>query len=302
MLKDLAAALPKDKYRELNKDIRRDIGRIRCETECLMSDDQIRRLVQQMTSGAMGYVNLPKWYIDRYAFKKYARVFPRWPHIPLHALVQYDTRLEGESPYSILVVEAMLFDDAVSMWKYVSRILNDGLDFRTRPKNIQRKLQTFMRATLTGTYRFLEAYLNGLAYDCFQMFHETMDIKDHDVLAEWDSKNKRIRYVAFERKLRIYPEICGKYLEKTVDLSDDPDVDTLLVEGKVVRDGLTHPSPFVNPKTQEFEKVVANISIQPGQVKRIFLAACSYTKRTEIMLGRDPIQSIPWLQFDFLET
>ncbi|MCE5282754.1 MAG: hypothetical protein LLG93_11690 [Deltaproteobacteria bacterium] len=267
-----------------------------------MSDDQIRRLVQQMTTGAMGYINLPKWYIDRYIFKKFIRVFPRWPHIPLHALVQYDTRLEADSPYSILVVEEMLFDEAVLMWQNVSRILSDGLDFRTRHKEVQRELQTFLRAALTATYRFLEAYLNGLAYDCFYMFHDGIDIEDHDALGEWNSKSKKIRHVSFERKLRIYPEICGKYLEKAVDFSDDPDADTLLVEGKALRDGLTHPSPFVDPKTQEFEKVVANISIKPEQVKRILLAACKYTKRIEIMLGRDPARSVPWLDFSFLET
>ncbi len=300
-LKYLATTIPKDKHHQLIMDVRKDIGRIRRETECIMSDDHIRQFVQQMASGAMGYVNIPKWYIDRNIFKKYDRVFPRWPHIPLHALIQFETQIEGDSPKSILVVEAMLFDDVEMMWRQVLRILNDGLNFRTRSKEIQRELQTYMRAALTGAYRFLEAYLNGLAYDCFQMYHDTMDIADHDLLAEWDSKKKLTRYVSFERKLRIYPKISGEYLGRTVDLSADPDVDTLLVEGKALRDGLTHPSPFVDPRTQEFEKVVANIAIQPGQIKQILLAAFRYTKKVESFLGRNPSKSIPWLQFDFLE-
>lgn len=302
MLRRLAAVVPKKKCRELITDIRKDIGHIRRETGCRLSDEQIRRLVQGMATGAIGYVNLPKWYIERHVFKNYAWVFPRWPHVPVHALVQYDTRLEGDSPYSILVVEGMLFDDAEVMWRNAVKILGDGLNFRSRPKEQQRELQTFLRATLTGAYRFLEAYLNGLAYDCFMTFHDTMDIADHDLLAEWDSKARRIRYVPFERKLGDYPRIYGKHVGKTVDLSADADVDTLLGEGKVLRDSLTHASPFVDPKTRELKKVIANIAIKAEEVKQIFLAASHYVQKVESALGRDPSRSVPWLQFGFLET
>lgn len=253
-----------------------------------------------MTTGAMGYVNLPKWYIDKHLFGNYERVFPRWPYVPLHAFVQFDTRLEGKSPYSILVTERMLFDDAVTMWQNALRILGDGLDFRTRPKERQQELQCFLRGTVTAAYRFVEAYLNGVAYECFQSFHETLTLADHDLLAEWDSKNRRTRFVSFEQKLKEYPAICGKYLERKVDLQRNENVEFLINEGKELRDGLTHPSPFVNPKTLTLEKVRANIAIAPDQVKKVLRAAGSYVLKVEEMLGRETKKTTPWLHLEFL--
>ena len=302
LLRGLVTRLPKAQFPRLCTEVRRDIGRIRRETKCLLSDEQVTDLVKQMTTGAMGFVNLPKWYIDKYWFANYVCVFPRWPHVPFHALVQFDTRPEGISPYSILATEGMLFEDAEVMWRNVLRILSDGKDFRTRSKTEQRELQSFERATVTAVYRFVEAYLNGIAYDCFQAFHDTMELTDHDLLAEWDSKGKRTRYVSFERKLKEYPEICGKYIGRKVDLRGDEDVECLLSDGKVLRDGLTHPSPFIYPKKLTLEKIRANIAIYPEQVKGVFRGGARYIWKVENALGRDPKKSAPWLQVEFLES
>jgi len=46
----------------------------------------------------------------------------------------------------------------------------------------------------------------------------------------------RPSYVTFERKLKEYPKVCGKYIDREVDLADDEDVTYLLGEGKMIRD------------------------------------------------------------------
>ena len=299
LLRDLASRVPKEEISRSRAGVRRDIGQIRSETKCLLSDEQIRTLVKEMTTGEIGYINVPKWFIDNYWFANYARVFPRWPHVPMHAFAQFQTSLDEMSPYSIHVAEGMVFEDAELMWKHVLRIISDGKDFHSRPKDEQRELQSFLRATATAIYRFLEAYLNGIAYNCFKVFHDTMELADHDLLAEWDSKDKRIRHVFFERKVKDYPVICGKYLGKELNLEDDEEIQLLLGEGKILRDGLTHPSPFINPKTGQLEKTLANVAIKPEQVKRLFEAAARYIWKIETSLGRDPSQSTPWLRLEF---
>ena len=298
LLRDLASRPPKHMISRLRTEVRRDIGRIRKETKCSPSDAQIRKLVKGMTTGEVGYINVPKWFIDKYWFANYSCVFPRWPYVPMHAFVQFQTSLDGMSPCSTLVAEGMLFDDAELMWRHVLQITGDGKDFHSRPKDEQRELQSFLRATATAIYRFLEAYLNGIAYNCFQTFHKTIELDDHDLLAEWDSKKKRVGYVPFERKLKDYPVICGRYLERDVHLKEDDDMQLLLGEGKILRDGLTHPSPYTNPKTGELEKSLANIAIKPEQVRRLFRAAARYIRKIETSLGRDPTKSTPWLALD----
>ncbi len=120
------------------------------------------------------------------------------------------------------------------------------------------------------------------------------------VLAEWDSRNRRTRFVSFEQKLKEYPAIYCKYLERKVDRQRNENVEFLINEGKELRDGLTHPSPFVNPKNLTLEKVRANIAIVPDQVKRVLIAAGKYILEVEEMLGRETKKSTPWLHLEFL--
>ncbi|MFH1124173.1 MAG: hypothetical protein V1758_11010, partial [Pseudomonadota bacterium] len=135
---------------------------------------------------------------------------------------------------------------------------------------------------------------------CFHSFHDKMELADHDLLAERDSKNRRTRFVSFERKLKEYPVICGKYQGQKIDLQRDENVECLINEGKDLRDGLTHPSPFLSPNNLTLDKVLANIAIKPDQVKKVFRAAGKYVWKVEEVLGHEPKKTTPWLQLEFL--
>lgn len=297
-LRDLVTHLPRRSIPNLRKDVRKDIARIRKETRCLLSSQELRLAVKNMTTGADGYACIPKWYIEDHWFGNYSRAFPRWPHMPLHTLVVFDTNIATESRSATLVPEGMLFEDAGLLWCDASKITADGMDFRSRPAAKQRELQTYLRATATAAYRCVEAYLNGIAFNCFQTFHNEMELVDHDLLAEWNSKERRARFVPFERKINEYPTICGKYLMRDVDLTDDENAKFLTGDGKFLRDSLTHPSPYINPKTRKYEKIQANIAINFDQVKRLLRAVAAYVWKVEVALGRDPKRSAPWLKLD----
>jgi len=107
-----------------------------------------------------------------------------------------------DSPYALFVAEEQLFDDAKLIWDHIQAIVTDSKNFRTRPKGNQKALYSYMRTLPTVIYHFLEAYLNGIAYNCFHDFHSSLKLEDHDLLAEWDSTKRRSRFVPFEKNLK----------------------------------------------------------------------------------------------------
>ena len=159
---------------------------------CKLSDNGINEAVKWLTSAGDGYVCLSKRHIER-GFENYAWVFPRWPHIPGHACVQFDSNVDGESPRKIFLAEQMLFSDVRLLWSHIARLSSDGKTWKMREDALQQDLSSYMRLVAAAIYHFLEAYLNGIAYNCFQDFHDSLDIADHDMLAEWNHHTRRTR-------------------------------------------------------------------------------------------------------------
>ena len=223
-------------------------------------------------------------------------------YIPGHTHVLFDPNIDAESPRQLFLAEEVLFGDVRLLWDHITRLYNEGLPWKERNYSQQHELASYMRLAAAAIYHFLEAYLNGIAYNCFQDFHDSMNIDDHDLLAEWDSQRKRVRFVSFERKLKEYPAICCKYLQRKADLDADANIAYLLGEGKQLRDALTHPAPFVNFESTNLTKMQMIGRITIDQIERLLFAATGYVLKVEIALGHDVNMSVPWitahLQFD----
>jgi len=158
---------------------------------CILPDAEINRAVVQMTTLGDGYASFPKWHIEK-GFTKYESVFPRWPHVPLHGYVQFDSNIDNPSPYRIFLLEERIFRDVNMLWKKISELTSDGKDIRTREHTAQQDLSSYLRI-ITGTiFDFLEAYLNGLAFECFRKFHDKLPLAEHDLLCERDSATKKL--------------------------------------------------------------------------------------------------------------
>ena len=151
-----------------------------------------------------------------------------------------------------------------------------------------------MRATATTAYQSLEAYLNGLAFNCVFEFRSAMSRAERTLLTEWDARTKRPRYVSFNRKLIEYPAICGRFAGHTVSLTGNADAAYLSGEGKALRDGLTHPAPLLSANV-DFTKIARILSISRDQVLRVLEAVRGYVREVEVAMGRDPSQSTPWV-------
>lgn len=296
-LKRNAQLAPDDNLPEAVEGIQSNIEAVKEAVGCKLSDDEINKAVQWLTSAGDGYVCLSKRHIEK-GFDNYAWVFPRWPHIPGHAYVQFDSNIDGESPQKIFLAEQVLFGDIRLLWSHILRLSSDGKTWKIREASLQQELSSYMRLAAAAIYHFLEAYLNGIAYNCFQDFHDSLDIADHDLLAEWNSGTQHTRYATFERKLKEYPRICGKYVQRDVDLAGDKDVEYLLGEGKMLRDALTHPAPFVNFQSEKPTKMQMLGGITPEQIQRLLFASIEYVRKVEIALGHDVAMRMPWLKMD----
>jgi hypothetical protein len=297
-----AVRMPRAGIPEVLKSLRAEIAELKARVGCRLTDAQIAEVVTRMTAprGA-GYTYVSKRFIDKHWVTNYAEAFPRWPHIPGHALVVFDTDIGRASPYATLVAEEQLFRDTRLIWGHIRAIITDGKDFRTRPKSKQQDLYSYMRTLATLIYHFLEAYLNGIAYNCFQDFHNSLDLEEHDLLSEWNSKDKCPRFVPFEKKMKKYPVTCGKHTGRKVPVVGDKHLEFLLTEGRAIRDALTHPSPYINWDSKDPTKTYRMLTINPDQLKQLFQSAIVYVRRTEESLGREVTRSMPWLGAEGLD-
>ncbi len=296
-LRKLAAAIPDGEVHAVLADVQAECTHYKKLVGCRLSDEEIDKAIKWLTAQGDGYVSLPKWHIEK-GFDNFAFVFPRWPHMPLHAYVQFNSNVENESPCKIFVAEERLFRDVKLLWRQINQLVNDGQTFRTRNEADQQDLSSYLRIMVGVIYNFLEAYLNGLAFDCFREFHDKLALEDHDLIAEWDSTNRRARFVSFERKLKEYPKVCGKYRGKEVDFQADPNVQYLVGEGKQLRDSLTHPSPYINFESEKPPKMQMIAGVTYEQVKKLLFAAIEYVSKVEVVIGHEITKSVPWLKVE----
>lgn len=276
----------------LLKSIRNDIVSLREHYGAIAPDEKYRELLHE-ACGRRGYAYLSKLNIDRYWFRNYEKVFPRWPHVPLHGLVVFDGQT-NRSLRQIFTPEGALYTD-IRFFLKITREVHKGIsDFRKREQQDQRALLAYARAAVTTTFHFLEAYLNGLAYDCFKEHHDQLALEEHDMLAEWNTKEKKRRYVRFETKLFEYPRIVAKTYGKALDLSDFKPAKLLAMEGKDIRDALTHPSPYVDPKSGVEEKTFWVTGVGFEAAEQLFNAAREYVLAVEQGVGKDPQKTMSW--------
>lgn len=277
------------------KAILKDIRTLRDLYGAVAPNAYFRELLSEARSQAeKGYVYLSKMDIDSRLFCHYEKVFPRWPHVKEHHLVVFDSKTK-RNLRQIFSLEAATYEDAC-MHLGLAREAHAGeADFRKRSDHQQMMLLAYLRSTAVLVFHFLEAYLNGIAYDCFQIYHNSLSLDDHDLLAEWDSAKKQRRFVAFDKKVFRYPVVIGEMKGKRVDLSACKSARLLVGQGKELRDSLTHPSPYHDPLTGQPKKTTLVAGLTLDLVESIFMAATEYVITVEEALGGDTKLTVPWL-------
>jgi hypothetical protein len=150
------------------------------------SDRYLRQLLAEARE-TKGMVYLSKSFIDSRLFTAYHVVFPRWPHVKLHAFVTFDAATNTRVGW-LFELESDLFRDVRFLMEKTHECYKGILTGKDRSPENRRNYHTYMHSSLSAIFQFLEAYLNGIAYDCFITKHDELPLKDHDYLAEWNTK------------------------------------------------------------------------------------------------------------------
>ncbi len=274
MIRAEYARLTREDQLKTMDELSAEIESIRTKSGAVANYHEYRKLLTAARKQA-GRAYLSKLFIDSKLFLHYDRVFTRWPHVKLHALVVFDGNTM-EDLLNILEVEGLLFDDVKVLLARAREAHKDIDDFRKRSPEDQEILQSYLRTATTAIFHFLEAYLNGLAYDCFHSHHDRRSLDDHDLLSEWNSAEKRTKYVAFKKKLFSYPVIVAKMKGIQLDLSGCQFAHDLAGYGKSVRDALTYPSYYVDPKSGSQKKLLFVAGINLALAEQLFAAAQEY--------------------------
>ena len=272
-----------------------EIRWLRRESGAIASNSHFLELFSQFRQrGNEGRIFIPKWVVDRDWFSNYARLIVRWRYIKDHAMVVFDPNDPGVTNV-VFELEGVLFRDAEVLVQQ-ARGFHKGIeDFRKRTSEDQHMLHTYLRTSATAIFHFLEAYLNGLAFDCLLHEHTKLSEADHDVLVEWDRKKNRRRFVSTETKIFRYPVIFGKYRGMNVDLSACKAAHFLAKDAKELRDAFTHPSPHIDRESQVLRKLNLVVTINLKLVESIFASAKDYVITVEKALFRKPEETVPWI-------
>lgn len=289
--------LPREVRRKLLAKIKSDIELLRNHYGALASNHVYRELLLQARTAKEALVYIGKLRIDRDLFAHYEKAMPRWPHIKDHAFVIFDPDLGHTN--SLFEMDGQLFHDAQFVLQKARQVQGKAEHQRKLAANRHRILHSLLRNLVTTLFTFVEAYLNGIAFDCFHRHHDTLPIAEHDLLAEWDSDKKRRRFVAFDRKVFQYPVVVARAENSQIDLTGFKPAHRIVKDGKDVRDAITHPSAHYDPDVHEQRKITLLAGLTLPELESLYVDIREYVQFVEQGIGHDPKQSTPWVLDDY---
>jgi hypothetical protein len=288
--------LPKKARVELLKVMHTDIHRLREHYGAIASNEYYVSVQAEIRDAGSAFAYIGKLEVGRYFFSHYENALARWPHVKDHAFVVFDPQKGMLN--QLFEMDGQLFHDSQFLLQKVRNIQGTAASQRELPIARRRIIHSVLRSVVAELFTFMEAYLNGIAFDCFHRHHDQLNIGDHDLLSEWNSEARRTRFVAFDQKVFRYPVICARAEGREVDLSGFRQAHRIVQNGKELRDAITHPSAHYNAGGEQ-QKVTLLAGLTLPALESLYRDICDYVRFVEEGIGHDVTQSAPWL-FDEL--
>jgi hypothetical protein len=241
-----------------------------------------------------GILQLPKWYIDDYLFKNYLADSKHWQSYPPHTYIALDYLGEYErGKVEYYLPEAVLCED-------MCLAFNNAFDLKDAPEEKPlnkikvKTLNMSLRTAVLSSFYFVEAYLNGVAFD-FEYRNSTKLTNDNrELLLEYDFAQKKEKWVNFRRKLLQYPKVILSLPVPPLTETNCPEMQTLLTYAKEIRDSVVHQSPKVNPITYEAEKIKWMFHLGIEEATEVVDSAVSLVRKLNTLLKTNGIK-LDWL-------
>jgi len=226
-------------------------------------------------------------------YKKYWVIFD---DLPSHTLVAIDPGTFREKPNEIswFLLEAAVFEDMCVFFNQAKEI-----EPKIRPHGPSHKISfkihsALLRATVLATFHFVEAYLNGMAFDYYYASKEDEITEEtKSLLFDWNPKTKRPRYLSLRDKALQYPKIILGLEQPPLQESNCPELKCIL-EALEIRHSLTHISP-----KREFERIASNegarfYTVRPSDVEKIVDSYIGFIRKLENLVHGETLR-LHWL-------
>jgi hypothetical protein len=286
-------------YPKLIADLNGDIKGIREHYGAIASDEFYRTLLREARDAdGKGVIYLSKLRIVRDLFSRYENSIVRWPHIKLHSFVVFEPKVGFQN--GMFEIDGQLFHDAQFMLHKAREAHGAVKSQRELAPTRHRVLHTLLRSIVTALFTFMEAYLNGIAFDCFQTHHDELELDDHDFLGEWNSAKNQRKFVKFDDKVFGYPRVIAKVKGlPEADLSGFKPAHRIIKDGKEIRDAITHPSAQYDPEDRTQKKMTLLAGLRLVEMEALYQDMCAYVEFVEKAIGYDTKQSVPWLYDEY---
>jgi hypothetical protein len=237
--------------------------------------------------------------IDEMYFDSFAGGNATWKEFPSHLLLQvhFDWIVPDGGPFQFhyWLPEALLYEDMAMSYNTAVETLPLRNKARGAGANIDvKKHNLHLRTAILSAYYFVEAYLNGIAFDYYTRHGAKLDSKDRDLIMEWDTARNRQQFVSFEKKISAYPKIMLGSAHPPLTVTSSPHLKILLGQAKELRDAIVHQSPKTTSLTDHSKKVQLLFDINLPSATEIVDAAIGFVRQINNLLGKEGM-FLDWL-------
>jgi hypothetical protein len=191
------------------------------------------------------------------------------------------------------ILEASLYEDMAALFNLAHRATGDA-EQDTSSKVLLKHATALTRACATAAYHFVEAYLNGVAFDHLAKVGGVVDKKTSIYLSEWDPDAERPRWIKTRDKLVNYPRLILGLEHPPLQENNCPEMKSFLETTKPIRDALAHASPTVDAHTLEPAKEYAIFGLKFHALEPMVDSAVAVVEVIEKTLTGDR-RRIAWL-------
>ncbi|MEQ8317766.1 MAG: hypothetical protein RIE77_02255 [Phycisphaerales bacterium] len=228
-------------------------------------------------------------------FTKYDTVLTNLDEIPLHTFVQFHSHgmKDGRTTIELFRVDAAIHENMCSIFNSIT----DNYDFKPSydiPKRRVKEQRALTQACIVGALQFVEAYLNGIAFDHVAMNGDTLDEAELSQLTEWNPDKKRRRSLSLREKLLTYPRIVAGLDRAPIQENNCKEFKYLLQEAKSARDAIVHASPSPDLLALGESKLPAFFASSVEHAKDAVDSAIIVVRRIQRSLG-EFAKPMPWL-------
>jgi len=150
------------------------------------------------------------------------------------------------------------------------------------------------RTTIATAISFIEAYLNGLAFDHLAEHMDHVTLKEKSALSDWNFDTNRTQHQSLRDKVLKYQRIILGVEHAPLQPTNCPALKCILKTVEIIRNSLAHPAPHFNPKSGKPDKELAIYQITIETVQETVDSSIEVLKRLEELIHGN-CGRIPWL-------